>query len=118
MFLKHLGLANLPITTSSGNFSVPVMFEQTKTVVRFLFFLPPLQGSPFMCNVLSGRHFQNKPVLSALKMSSGWNSPSRAGNFVPSQSEVMSSVTQAALGDIWRNAIPCLVLNRLSQPEL
>ena len=117
-FLKHLDLSNLPIS-KSDNFSVPCSHvEQTKTVIRSLLFLPPLQGSPFVFNVLSGRHFQNKPVSSALKMSSGWNSPSRAGNFVPSQYEVMSCVTKAASPDIWQNAITCLALNCLSQPEL
>ena len=94
------------------------MFAQTKTMIRSLLFLPPLQGSPFMCKVLSGRHFQNKPVSLALKISAGWNSLSSVGNLVQSQFEVMSSVTEAASPDIWRNAIRCLALNPSSQPEL
>ena len=99
-FLKHLGLANLPIT-SSDNFSVPVIIAVCSSYHRYMargsrvpscarFYLP---GTSRLSQF--GWHWKYQQV----------NSRSSTGNFVPSQSEVMSSVTDR--GSLTRQLAKC-----------
>ena len=113
MFLKHLGFLYLPMT-SSGTFS-PIILAHTITVIRSLLSLPPLHVSPLRFIVLSGRHFQNSPVSSALNTSSGRYSASSEGRVRDSQSLVISGVTEADSPHTLRE---CLLLKRSSQPLL
>ena len=65
-FLNHLGFANFPIITDFS-LCVPVALVQPRTVKRSFDFLKP--GADFSrhdTRVLSGKHFQKSPVLSAL----------------------------------------------------
>jgi len=46
--------------------SVPLILQAYRTVILFLEFSPPLQGSPFKLTALLGGSMQNSPVSSAL----------------------------------------------------
>jgi len=46
--------------------SVPFILQANRTVILFLEFSPPQQGSPFKLTVLLGGSMQNGPVSSAL----------------------------------------------------
>ena len=60
---KHLGHLYFPIV-SSGHFSVPVIFAQTRTVTRSLGLFVPVHTSPLNACVLSGNNRQYRPVSS------------------------------------------------------
>ena len=111
-----MGFLNLPIT-KRGTFS-QIILAQTITVILSLLRFPPFHVSPLKLIVLSGRHFQNKPVPSALKMSSGLYSASKKGRVYESKSEVISGVTEEDSPHIRRKAMLFLALKCSSQPVL
>ena len=59
---KHLGRLYFPIV-SSGHFSVPVIFAQTRTVTRSLGLFVPVHTSPLNACVLSGNNRQYRACL-------------------------------------------------------
>ncbi len=77
---KQWGCLALPIT-KSFNFSLPVIFDPTRTEIRSLLFLPVLNFFPFKVYDLSGSIRQNKPNSSPLKISSGLKSWVNSSNF-------------------------------------
>ena len=100
--------------TKRGSFSL----AQTRTVIRSLLFFPPEHFSPFIDNVLSGRHFQKRPVSSALEILSGLNSRSIDGNWLQFHSITMSSLTDPSSPVTFLKTMPCLFLNCSNYPLL